>query len=83
MAENKPERASLGRTPKTLNLDGTRMMLALQEAGLNMEKLDLAYLVGEGGKAGITDVEIQDLQSELQTLRRIDWEINITISGTY
>jgi hypothetical protein len=85
MAEQNPERASIGRTPKTLHLNGTRMMLALQEAGLNMEKLDLEYLLGERGIAeGATSkAEIQELQSELQTLRKIDWEIGVTISGTY
>lgn len=76
--ENKPAEDIASR-PLTFNLDGTRMMLALQEAGLDLKDLDLKYLLARGAHS----FEIQELESRLETARLSDWEVIVSVTVRY
>jgi hypothetical protein len=77
--EQRRVRDQIEPTPMQFKLDGTRMMLALQEAGVDIKKLDVNYLLERGGH----DFEIKELQSRLETARLRDWEVIVTVGVNY
>ena len=77
--DERESREGVGPTPMEFKLDGTRMMLALQEAGVDIRKLDLNYLLAQSGH----DYEIKELQSRLETARLRDWEIIVSVGVAY
>ena len=70
---------SPGRQPLQFTLNGTRLVLALQEAGVDMKKLDLKHLL-EGSGA---EVAIQAVESRLESARAADWRVNVSVIVEY
>ena len=54
-------------------------MLALQEAGVDVKKLDLNYLFERAGH----DFQVKELQSRMETARLRDWEVIVTVGVNY
>ena len=78
IGETRPAGAA-GRRPLQFTLDGTRLMLALQEAGVDMKKLDLKYLL-EGPSPGF---EIQEVESRLESARASNYAVNVGVVVEY
>lgn len=58
----------------SVELDGSRLVGALQKAGLDPQKLDLRETLGKG-------VDVEELQSRLRSAARASgWHVTVTVS---
>ncbi len=78
MGEERPAGAA-GRQPTEFRLNGTRLMLALQEAGMDVKKLNMKYLL----EGAAHEFEIQEVESRLESARAADWRVNVSVIVEY